>query len=125
MSPISLYLTKFLFQTPSHSLAGNFHASSQHIRLEGHSLLVADCADVNGHWHHAAIDLNDCFTNSNGDLLWARGGNFAASARHIRIVEEGRMIEAELNDGRGGWVDNRVELGERITNDNGRLELLR
>jgi hypothetical protein len=35
------------------------------------------------------------------------------------------MIEAELNDGRGGWVDNRVELGERITNDNGRLELLR
>jgi hypothetical protein len=86
--------------------------------------LVADCADVQGQWRYSTLDLNDCFTNSNGHLYWARGGNFAASAREIRIVDGGEYIEAELNDGRGGWVRNRVWLNERITNDNGRLELV-
>ncbi|OTA39633.1 hypothetical protein BTJ68_00457 [Hortaea werneckii EXF-2000] len=71
-----------------------------------------------------ALDLNNCFTNTNGDLRWARGGNFAQTARHIRLVDDGRAIEAELGDGRGGWKRNVVRLGERITNDNGDLAML-
>lgn len=105
-------------------VAGDFHASSRDIRLEGHCTLVAECADVHGHHQCSHLDLNDCFTNSNGRLCWARGGNFAASARHIRLADDGNALEAELGDGRGGWQYNKVWLNERITNDNGRLAML-
>nr|POE47956.1 cyanovirin-n like [Quercus suber] len=105
-------------------MAGNFHASSRNVRLEGHSMLVAEVADVNGHHQWSSIDLNDCFTNENGDLKWARGGNFSATARHIRLENDGSVLVAELGDGRGGWQHNQIYLNERITNDNGRLVLL-
>ncbi|KAI6794494.1 hypothetical protein KC363_g7352 [Hortaea werneckii] len=106
------------------AMAGNFHASSHNMRLEGRCTLVADCKDTNGHHRSSRLDLNNCFTNTNGDLRWARGGNFAQTARHIRLVDDGRAIEAELGDGRGGWKRNVVRLGERITNDNGNLAML-
>ncbi|PPJ52562.1 hypothetical protein CBER1_11023 [Cercospora berteroae] len=104
--------------------AGNFHASSRNVYLEGRSTLVAESADVRGHFQRTAIDLNDVFTNTNGKMHWARGGNFAGSARHIRLTDNGNCLEAELGDGRGGWIYNKVDLNERITNDNGRLHLL-
>ncbi|EME80814.1 uncharacterized protein MYCFIDRAFT_140484 [Pseudocercospora fijiensis CIRAD86] len=105
-------------------MAGNFHGSSRNVYLDGRSTLVAECADVNGHHHRTAIDLNDCLTNTNGSLHWARGGNFAASARHIQLFDNGNGLEAELGDGRGGWKHNRINLNERISNDNGRLVML-
>ena len=105
-------------------MAGNFHGSSHDIRLEGRSTLVAQCTDSHGHRHQSSLELNDCFTNTNGRLEWARGGNFAASAREIRLIDGGKGIECELGDGRGGWNINRVRLGERITNENGRLAML-
>jgi hypothetical protein len=105
-------------------MAGNFSASSRDIYLEGHCTLVAQCCDTHGHHRHSRLDLNDCFTNQNGHLLWARGGNFAASARHIRLTDNGEALEAELGDGRGGWQHNKVWLNERITNEDGRLEML-
>lgn len=106
-------------------LAGNYSASSRGIRLdnEGRSL-VADCRGINGDHRESWLDLNDCLTNIDGSLRWARGGNFHASARHIRLVDGGRELEAELGDGRGGWVRNRVRLDERITNDDGRLMMV-
>nr|POE74377.1 cyanovirin-n like [Quercus suber] len=104
--------------------AGNFHASSRNVRLEGHSMLVAEAADVHGHHQWSSIDLNDCFTNENGDLKWAKGGNFAATSRDIRLENDGSVLVAELGDGRGGWKHNQAYLNERITNDNGRLVLL-
>ncbi|CAK1367061.1 hypothetical protein CB0940_10394 [Cercospora beticola] len=104
--------------------AGNFHASSRNVYLESRSTLVAESADVRGHFQRTAIDLNDVFTNTNGKMHWARGGNFAGSARHIRLTDNGNCLEAELGDGRGGWIYNKVDLNERITNDNGRLHLL-
>ncbi|WPH00064.1 Hypothetical protein R9X50_00288700 [Acrodontium crateriforme] len=103
---------------------GNFSASSRGTRIEGHSTLVAECADVNGHHRESRIDLNDCFTNSGGELLWQRHGNFAASARHLRLADDGRVMETELGDGRGGWHWQRVRLDERISNDNGHLVML-
>lgn len=104
--------------------AGNFHASSRDVHLEGHSTLVAECSDVNGHHRRTHLDLNDCFTNDNGRLLWQRNGNFAASARGIRVTDNGAFVEAELADVNGHWHHNRVWLDERITNDNGRLALV-
>ena len=68
--------------------------------------------------------MNDCFTNTNGGLHWATGGNFAASARNLRLTQGGRVFEAELGDGRGGWKHNVVDLDERISNEDGRLVLV-
>ena len=103
---------------------GDFHASSRSMRLEPRSLLVAECADARGVHRRATIELNDCLTNSGGQLRWARGGNFAASSRGLRLVEGGKVFEAELGDGKGGWVRQRVLLSERIMNDDGKLRMV-
>ena len=109
----------------SPSLAGNYSASSRGARLEDDGrTLVAECRDVDGYHRESRIDLNACLTNTNGSLRWARGGNFRASARDVRLVDGGRVLEAELGDGRGAWVRNRVRLDERIENSNGRLAMI-
>jgi hypothetical protein len=102
---------------------GNFRASSRDVRLEGH-VLVAECADVGGHHHRASLNLNDCFTNSRGRLKWQRGGNFAPSSRHLRLVDDGNALECECGDGEGGWTHNRKDLNRRISNDDGTLIML-
>lgn len=106
-------------------MAGNWSASSRGARLEEDGrVLVAECRDVNGHHRTSRIDLNACLTNTNGRLFWARGGNFRPTARDVRLVDGGKVLEAELGDGRGGWVRNRTRLDERISNDNGRLVMI-
>jgi hypothetical protein len=108
-----------------HALAGNYSASSRGARLEDDGrTLVAECRDTNGHHCESRIDLNACLTNTNGSLRWARGGNFRPSARDVRLVDGGRVLEAELGDGRGGWVRDHVRLDERIENSNGRLAMI-
>ena len=109
----------------SSSLAGNYSASSRGARLEDDGrTLVAECRDVNGYHCESRIDLNACLTNTNGSLRWARGGNFRPSSRDVRLVDGGRVLEAELGDGRGGWVRNHIRLDERIENSNGRLAMI-
>jgi len=105
-------------------MLGNFSASSRDMYLEGRCTLVAECCNTHGHHHRSHLDLNDCLTNSNGRLEWARGGGFANSAREIRLVDGGRVVEAELGDGRGGWNWDGLRLDERITNEDGRLQML-
>lgn len=110
---------------PVAAMAGNYSASSRGTRLEDDGrTLVADCRDVNGHHRESRLDLNACMTNTNGSLRWARGGNFRASARNVRLVDDGRVLEAELGDGRGGWLRNHVRLDERIENANGQLSMI-
>jgi len=47
-------------------------------------------------------------------------GNFGASARNVRLVDDGKRLEGELlRDGQ--WVGSSVVLDERIGNDNGTL----
>lgn len=104
--------------------AGNFHASSRNVRLEGRSMLVADCADTRGHFRQSTIELNDCFTNTNGKLAWVRGGGFALSARGIKLADGGKVMECELGNGHGGFEYNWVRLDERITNEDGHLRML-
>lgn len=108
-----------------HALAGNYSASSRGARLEDDGrTLVADCCDVNGRHRESRIDLNACLTNSDGRLRWARGGNFRPSSRDVRLVDGGRVLEAELGDGRGGWIRNHIRLDERIENDDGHLAMI-
>ena len=51
-------------------------------------------------------------------------GNFRASARDIRLVDGGRVLEAELRNTRGEWRRAHVNLDERISNRDGRLCLV-
>ncbi|KAK7751713.1 hypothetical protein SLS62_006374 [Diatrype stigma] len=51
-------------------------------------------------------------------------GNFGASARDVRLVDGGRVLEAELMDTGGHWRRSHINLDERIGNENGRLTLV-
>ncbi|OTA99749.1 carbohydrate-binding module family 50 protein [Hypoxylon sp. CI-4A] len=52
------------------------------------------------------------------------GGNFSSSARDIRLVDGGRVLEAELRDTRGDWHLRRIDLDERIGNQDGHLHFV-
>ncbi|PYI02633.1 CNVH-domain-containing protein [Aspergillus sclerotiicarbonarius CBS 121057] len=105
-------------------MRGNFSSSARDIRLESHHDLVAACGRVSGELQLSCLPLNSVLSNSWGEFKWARNGNFAASARNVRLVDGGRVLEAELNNGNGGWNRTWVRLDERITNNNGSLMFL-
>ncbi|TPR05298.1 hypothetical protein CAN33_0034035 [Aspergillus niger] len=105
-------------------LRGNFSASSRDIRLESHHDLVAACGRVSGELQLSVLPLNSVLANHWGKFAWERNGNFAASARNVRLVDGGRVLEAELADGNDGWNRTWIRLDERITNQNGQLMFL-
>lgn len=51
-------------------------------------------------------------------------GNFSSSARDIRLVDGGRVLEAELRNVEGEWRQSRIELDERIGNEDGNLRFI-
>ncbi|KAI2465835.1 carbohydrate-binding module family 50 protein [Annulohypoxylon bovei var. microspora] len=51
-------------------------------------------------------------------------GNFSSTARDIRLVDDGRVLEAELMDLRGNWHRQRLELNECIGNQDGSLRMV-
>ncbi|KAL4939835.1 CVNH domain-containing protein [Aspergillus oleicola] len=103
---------------------GNFSHSSHHISLAGNTDLVATCTAINGQKHHSRIPLSSVLTNEFGHFKWRRNGNFGASARHVRLLEGGKVLEAELADGKGGWRRDWVALDERVSNADGVLVFL-
>ncbi|KOS19056.1 N-acetylmuramoyl-L-alanine amidase sle1 [Escovopsis weberi] len=52
------------------------------------------------------------------------GGNFGASARDVRLTNDGQRIEASLCRQNGDWVTSSINLDERISNDNGTLRFI-
>lgn len=116
-------------EQPSHashgSSAGNFAASSQNITLDRDYDLIADCCDVHGRFRLSSISLNTIISNADGRFGWVQGGgNFAASARNVRLVEGGRALEGELCGRDGHWRHDRIWLDEKIENSNGDLRVL-
>ncbi|CEJ94902.1 Putative Cyanovirin-N [[Torrubiella] hemipterigena] len=96
----------------------SFHASAENIRVDdGHILR----ANLNG--QDAELDLNSCLGNNNGRFEWG-GRDFASSAENITFSIEGGanvpVLRARLG-GPDGPRDADVNLGERISNDNGQL----
>ncbi|KAL4787050.1 CVNH domain-containing protein [Aspergillus varians] len=106
------------------TLPGNFSASSVNISLQRNYELVASCYAVSGRSNTSMIPLNNVLTNEFGHFKWKRRGNFGGSARNARLTEGGRVLEAELADGNGGWRRDWVRLDERITNQDGVLVFL-
>ncbi|KAL2810131.1 CVNH domain-containing protein [Aspergillus granulosus] len=110
--------------SPPPTRRGNFSASSSSISLRGGYELVASCRSRSGHQRESRLPLNSVLMNAFGHFQWRRNGNFGASARNARLIEGGRVLEAELADGRGGWTRDWVRLDERISNNDGNLVFL-
>jgi len=107
---------------PPQQMRGNFSGSSEQISLDGDHDLIARCRAIDGSEKLSAISLNKVLGNDNGRFVWVDdGGNFAASARNIRLVDNGRIVEAELKSISGDWHWSRAWLDERIGNNNGNL----
>ncbi|KAE8351828.1 CVNH domain-containing protein [Aspergillus coremiiformis] len=105
-------------------MRGNFSASARDIRLEGNHDLVAHCCAISGQFRPSVIPLNTVLSNHFGTFAWERNGNFSGSARNVRLIEGGKVVEAELANGQGGWNRAWMRLDERISNQNGTLVFL-
>lgn len=110
--------------SPKHHYAGNFSATSTQMNIDGDYDLIASCRRMDGSQRLTSISLNNCLTNDDGHLRWARGGNFGASARNVRLVDGGQTLEAELRNCGGAWVWDRIALDEKISNSNGDLIMI-
>lgn len=102
---------------------GNFSASCERISLDRDHDLIALCRSTHGQEKMSSISLNSCLSNDNGEFRWQRHGNFSGSARDVRLVDGGRVLEAEL-DSRNGWRRATIRLDDRITNEDGELRFL-
>lgn len=104
------------------ALKGNFSASATSITLDATYDLIASCRAVDGHAKLSSLSLNEILGNDWGHFKWVgRGGNFGASARDVRLMDGGRILQAELNDGAGKWRSAEIRLDERVGNQNGDL----
>jgi hypothetical protein len=105
------------------ALRGNFSASSTSITLDGDYDLIASCSTTRGDRKLSSISLNQVITNDDGNFKWVHsGGNFAASARNVRLSEGGTVLEAELATRDGRWNHAKTWLNEMITNEDGDLK---
>ncbi|KAL1601575.1 hypothetical protein SLS60_006490 [Paraconiothyrium brasiliense] len=120
----------FRWSSGGHSSGGG---GSQAITVQPGDTLRAIAARHNCDFHELA--RHNGITNEDmifpGQRLEAPGGgnssgggaNFGASARDVRLVEGGSVLEAELRRN-GDWVRSSIVLDERIGNKNGCLELV-
>jgi len=84
--------------------------------------LIAECRAISGEMRMSSVSLNRYLGNDDGRFVWVvDGGNFGASARSVRLIEDGKVLEAELRDRNGGWHWARVRLDERVGNNDGEL----
>jgi len=105
-------------------MAGNFSSSSSSIAMDDDYVLIASCSASDGSHKLSSVSLNNVLTNSGGEFKWAKGGNFGASARQVRLEDGGRVLTTKLANMPGGWNTAMVRLDERITNDNSALKFL-
>jgi hypothetical protein len=109
-------------------LRGNFSASSIDITLDRDHDLIASCTIIRGQRKLSSISLNNAITNDDGHFKWVDSGsgpgNFAASARNVRLVDGGRILEAELRGCNGAWRRDTIRLDERIENSDGDLRII-
>jgi len=111
---------------PSHTqMLGNFSLSSIKISLDGDYDLIAECTTANGHQKMSSISLNQVLTNEDGHFKWVpSGGNFGDSARNVKLLDGGEVLEAELCRCDGSWNRDRIHLDEKIGNDDGDLRIV-
>ncbi|OGM45669.1 cyanovirin-N [Aspergillus bombycis] len=100
----------------------DFQSSARNIRVEGKNALVAELRCENGEWREARVNLDEHLGNDNGHFQWG-GRNFSGSAEDVHFSIEGGdnvpVLRANLRDQSGNMQWRDVNLGERVSNDNG------
>ena len=96
-----------------------FSKTSQNIRLQGNSILVADCKKQDGSSKSSSLDLDTLLGNVDGKFT--RGQQtFSKTARNIAL--KGLILSAELKNSSEVWVPATVDLDALIANNDGLLE---
>ncbi|USP78652.1 hypothetical protein yc1106_05926 [Curvularia clavata] len=103
-----------------------FYHTADNIRIEDGHILRARLQRADGEWNDdAEIDLNRCIGNDNGHFVWD-GEGFADSAEDIHFTLEGDgsvpVLRATLRDVDGNGETRDINLGERITNEDGNFQ---
>ncbi|KAH7138491.1 Cyanovirin-N [Dendryphion nanum] len=102
-----------------------FHYSAEDIRVDDGHILRARLQNGEGEWVDAEIDLNAHIGNDNGYFVWD-GENFSESAQDVQFSIEGDgevpVLRAVLSDADGNQETRDINLGERISNNNGNFE---
>ncbi|KAF9570364.1 hypothetical protein EC968_001865 [Mortierella alpina] len=101
---------------------GNFTETSKNIRITGGHLLQATCQTKDGGYKDSTLDLNDFIGNEDGNFQWD-GVNFSQTAEDVQIqVATDSTLSAELKARDQHLVPSKLNLDERITNNNGVLQ---
>ncbi|RMZ70867.1 cyanovirin-N family [Pyrenophora seminiperda CCB06] len=102
----------------------SFYHSAENIRIDDGCMLRARLQTADGDWNDSEINLDQCVGNANdqGHFTWD-GQNFSQSAENIHFSLEGDgsvpVLRATLMDADGNGQERDLNLGERISNENG------
>ncbi|EMD92524.1 hypothetical protein COCC4DRAFT_37967 [Bipolaris maydis ATCC 48331] len=103
----------------------SFYYTAENIRIEDGHILRARLQTADGNWNDSEIDLNSFIGNDNGHFVW-EGEGFAGSAENIHFALEGDgdvpVLRADLRDVDGNTESRDLNLGERISNENGQFQ---
>jgi len=99
-----------------------FQHSAENIRVDDGHILRASLRNGNGDLQDAEIDLNNHIGCVDGRFVWD-GQNFSQSAENVQFnIEAGgqaAVLRASLSDSQGNREARDINLGERISNNNG------
>lgn len=102
----------------------SFHHSADipSLRLNDQRLLIGRLRDNAGSFQGAAIDLNTCLSNNQGQFFLG-GEGYIRSCSDVTVGMEGGgnapVLRAQLKTPSGAWLSANVNLAERIKNING------
>jgi|GEM_PF-5273418 hypothetical protein len=123
---LSLVPLATFFIKPDAALAGGFMRSCVGAEVKTGALnlvwLLATCTQRDGAKASARLRISDHIANRNGKLAWSpNGGGFHSSCRGVIYVRE--TLLAQCKNVSGGWLDTRINLNEKISNQNGVLAI--
>ncbi|KAF1831223.1 cyanovirin-N family protein [Decorospora gaudefroyi] len=99
-----------------------FYHSAEDIHIDDGHILKARLQKGDGEWEDAEIDLNNHIGNIDGNFTWD-GEGFSHSAENIEFALEGDgdvpVLRATLFDAEGNGETRDINLGERISNEDG------
>ncbi|KAH3962143.1 hypothetical protein HBI25_218840 [Parastagonospora nodorum] len=104
-----------------------FHYSAEDIRVDDGHILRARLQRADGEYNDAELDLNNHIGNDNGSFVWD-GEGFSGSAENVHFSIEGDgevpVLRATLFDGDGNGTECDLNLGERVSNNDGNFEYI-
>ncbi|CBY00831.1 hypothetical protein IAQ61_011742 [Plenodomus lingam] len=102
-----------------------FQHSAEDIRIDDGHILRARLRNAEGELNDSEIDLNNHIGNVDGNFVWD-GENFSHSAQDIEFTieadGEAAVLRASLSDAEGNHETRDINLGERISNNDGNFE---